>query len=169
MRPISGSFMGLAQMDSLSPDDSSTLWYHENTMFIRNNELIYHLDPVTIRNGVKSYSASDGGFMTYRGRIFTWRDGTYIALRLIDSDFIPFPATPQCEPYSRIIVFPIKIANGTLILTGVQYKPTTLSKEKEQMWAKALADHSVEYTGKERYKPDSNAAPCIVPFELEHR
>ena len=54
---ISGTYMGLAQMDSLSPGDPLTTWYHENTMFIRNNELIYHLDPVTIRSGVKSFSA----------------------------------------------------------------------------------------------------------------
>lgn len=61
-QPISGNYVGLEKMDNLSPEDPLIHWYHEDTLFIRNNEFILHKAPLTMRNGKKTYSASDGGF-----------------------------------------------------------------------------------------------------------
>jgi hypothetical protein len=166
-RPISGDYVGLERMESLSPEDPLTLWYHENTLFIRNNEVVVDKQPVTVRNGTKTYSVSDGGFLVFRGRLFSTKDGSYIALRLIDSDYVAFLVGPkECEPYSRITVFPIKIGNGTLEFDGVQYKPQNVSAEMTKIWTKTLAEQSVEYNGKRHYR-DPNAQSCPVPPEFK--
>jgi hypothetical protein len=69
-----GEYVGLSKMPSLSPEDSDTAWFHENTLLVKNDEAILDEVPVTIRHGQKEYSASDGGFLTYRAR-FIVKDG----------------------------------------------------------------------------------------------
>ncbi|MGA8089055.1 MAG: hypothetical protein WCA10_17400 [Terracidiphilus sp.] len=163
---MSGTYVGLERMESLSPEDPLTNWFHENTLFVENNELILDQNPVTIRKGVKTNSASDGGFLTYRGRIFSTKGGTYAALRLIDSDYIAFRMGPkECEPYSRITVFPVKIANKKTSINGVVYKSKSISAEQRETWTKALADESVLYNGKHHYM-NSGSLPCPVPPEF---
>lgn len=69
-----GQYVGLEKMPNLTPDDRDAAWFHENTLLIRNDEAILDKVPVTIRHGKKTYSASDGGFLTYRAR-FAKKDG----------------------------------------------------------------------------------------------
>ncbi len=166
---LSGAYIGLEKMESLSPEDPLTHWFHENTLFVENNELILDQNPVTIRNGVKTYSASDGGFLTYRGKFFSMKGTTYVALRLIDSDYIIFRVGPkECEPYSRITVFPVKILNSGIAVNGVVYKLKSISAEQEETWTKAIADESVLYNGKRHYM-NSGSLPCPVPPEFAGR
>jgi hypothetical protein len=56
-------------MPNLSPHDRDTRWFHENTVSVRNDEAIFGKVPITIRHGKKTYSASDGGFLTYRAKL----------------------------------------------------------------------------------------------------
>lgn len=167
-RQTSGSYVGLETMHSLSPDDPLTHWYHENTLFIRNNEFILDQAPVTIRKGRKTYSASDGGFLVYRGRIFRTDNGTFAAMRLFSSDYVIFRSGPkECEPYSRIIVFPIRITNATISMDGVRYQAKPAPNEYQKIWTKELADESVEYRGKHYIDP--HAPACPLPTELISR
>jgi len=166
---ISGSYIGLEKMESLSPEEPLTNWFHENTLFVKNNELILDQYPLTIRKGVKTYSASDGGFLTYRGRIFSTKSGTYVALRLIDSDYVAFRMEPkECEPYSRITVFPVKIANREISINGVVYRSKSISAEQRETWTNGLANESVLYNGKRHYM-NSSSPPCPVPPQFAGR
>ena len=162
-RLISGNFVGLEKMASLSPDDPATRWYHENTLFIRNNEFILDQAPVTIRRGKKTYSASDGGFLVYRGEIFIRDHKTYAAMRLFSSDYVMFRSGPkECEPYSRITMIPISITDGLIRMNGVMYRPKPAPDASVKVWAEELTSESVEYTGKAHYI-DPHAPACPLP------
>ena len=162
---ITGSYVGLEKMDSLSPEDPLTHWYHENTLFIRNDEFILDQAPITIRRGKKTYSASDGGFLVYRGRIFSTNHGIMAAMRLFSSDYVAFRSGPkECEPYSRITVASFKLTSGVIWMNGVQYRAKPVSKDFEKIWTKELAEESVEYKGKHYIDPHASA--CPVPAEF---
>jgi hypothetical protein len=64
--------------------------------------------PIVIRRGKKGYSASDGGFMTYRAR-FAMIDGrSVVALRLCQSDYLIFPPNKH-DQYTEIKTYPVKM------------------------------------------------------------
>jgi hypothetical protein len=122
-----GEHVGLSKMPSLSPEDSDTAWFHENTLLVKNDEAILDEVPVTIRHGQKEYSASDGGFLTYRAR-FIVKDGqSVVAMRLVDSMYIIFPRDKR-DQYVEIKTYPVKFVSGQLELLGVRYRPTKLSQ-----------------------------------------
>jgi hypothetical protein len=70
--------MGLEKMPNISPDEPKASWFHENTLVIRHDEAILDKVPVVFLNGKKGYSASDGGFMTFRTR-FVRKDGATVS------------------------------------------------------------------------------------------
>lgn len=166
---INGTYVGLEKMESLSPEDPFTDWYHESTLFIRNNEVVIDKQPVTFRKGKKTYSASDGGFLTFRGRIFFREHRRYVALRLVDSDYVMFRIGPgECEPYSKIDVFPMRISGKEIEVHGVRYKPKPISAQMIQVWTKTLVEQPVHYDGKRHYR-DPKARACSVPPDFEDR
>ena len=85
---INGEYVSVEPMESLSPDDPETKWFHEGTLVVRNNEAILDKVPLTIRRGKRSYSASDGGFLAYRARFFEKDGHAFVAMRLIESDCV---------------------------------------------------------------------------------
>jgi hypothetical protein len=116
-----GDYAGLEKMPNLSPDDRDAKWFHENTLVVRNDEAILDKVPITIRHGEKSYSASDGGFLTYRAR-FTKKDGqTVIQMRLFQSDYVMFPAGKH-DQYTEIKTYPVKFVSDEIEFDGVRYK-----------------------------------------------
>ena len=122
-----GEYVGLEKMSSLTPEDPDIVWFHENTLLIRNNEAVLDKVPITIRRGRKTYSASDGGFLTYRAR-FIAKDGkNFVALRLCQSDYILFPMNKQ-DQYTEIKTLPIKVVAGGIEIGSVQYRRTALHK-----------------------------------------
>ena len=68
-------------------------WFHENRLLIRNDDAILDKVPVVVSHGKKGYSASDGGFFTYRGRFSKKDDQIFVALRLCQSDYVLFLPT----------------------------------------------------------------------------
>ncbi len=116
-----GDYIGLERMPNLSPDDHDAKWFHENALVIRNDEAILDKVPVTIRHGKKTYSASDGGFLTYRAK-FTRKDGqNLVSLRLFESDYIMFPAGNH-DQYTEIKAYPATIVSDQIEFDGVRYK-----------------------------------------------
>ncbi|MGZ4975435.1 MAG: hypothetical protein ACXWDN_21960, partial [Limisphaerales bacterium] len=84
----------------MSADDPGARWFHENTLLVRHNEAILDMVPVWFKGGKKFYSASDGGFLTYRARFFQ-RDGeAFVNFRLFQSDYIAVPVGR--DPYKEI-------------------------------------------------------------------
>jgi hypothetical protein len=89
-----GIYVGLEEMKGFPAEKPGDKWYHENYVYIRPDSLFLEGNPVIIRrNGEKGYSASDGGFYSYSGRIDTIK-GKFIAkLLMFAHDYISAPIT----------------------------------------------------------------------------
>jgi len=141
--PRDGDYRGLQKMEySLSPDEKDTEWFHENTLVIRGKEAVLDLVPLSISHGVKSYSASDGGFLTFRGRFFEKDGNTLVALRLFQSDYVGFKV--GVDPYKEIKIYPVKYAAGVIEFNGVRYKSAVLKHYDRKNLLKFLSQESVE-------------------------
>ena len=124
-----GEYIGREPMPNLTPEDLGSAWFHENTLVVRNDEAILDKVPIVIQKGRKGYSASDGGFMTYRVRFSSNGGNSFVALRLCKSDYLIFPANKH-DQYMEINSYPVKVASGRIEINGVVYRPTKLKKDK---------------------------------------
>ena len=123
---LSGDYVGLERMANLTPEDKDTQWFHENTLVVRGNQAILDMVPVEFRHGKKAYSASEGGFMTYRGSLLVRNGRVFMALRMFESDYIEF-AEGEAK-YKEIKEYLVKHSAGRIEIDGVQYRRTALSK-----------------------------------------
>ncbi len=65
-------------------------WFYEVSVTIRANQITIEKNPVFFKDSIKHHSASDGGFITYKG-ILTKLGDTYIAkTKMSDYDYIGF-------------------------------------------------------------------------------
>jgi hypothetical protein len=151
-----GEFVGMEEIKDYEPGKK---WFHENSLLIKDNEAVLDKVPVEIVKGRKQYSASDGGFITYRGR-FSRRDGKlFVTLRPFDSDYIIFPIG-GCEPYSKVTSFPVEMGRRGIEIDGVLYRATQFSKEKGERLANKLQNEPMEYTGTRPYSIEHKRPPC---------
>jgi hypothetical protein len=123
-----GEYIGLEKLPNLTPEDPDTAWFHENRLVIRNDEAILDKVPITITNRNKVYSASDGGFLTYRAR-FTKKGGQdFITMRLFKSDYVEFTKNRH-EVYREIKTYAVRLVDGDRMeIDGVRYQPAKLAK-----------------------------------------
>ena len=127
--PSDGEYVGLEKLPNLTPENEDVAWFRENTLLIRNGDVILDKAPITISKGVKTYSASDGGFLTYRGR-FIIKDGKcFINLRLFQSGYIAFPVDKH-DQYIEIKTLPVMSVSDQIGIDNVIYRHTTLDKNK---------------------------------------
>jgi len=155
-RVLNGEFVGMEEMKGYEPGKK---WFHENSLLIKNDEAVLDKVPVEIVKGKKEYSASDGGFITYRGRFFR-RDGKlFISLRPILSDYIIFP-TGGCEPYSKITTFSVDVSVRGVEIDGVLYHVATLPKDTRYNLSRMLRNEALEYTGAHPYDSKHKRPPC---------
>jgi len=86
------NMLGLKNYPNLTLTCRTLNGFTKNTLLIRNDEAILDKVPVAVLHGKKTYSASDGGFLTYRAK-FTRKDRqNFVSLRLFESDYVMFPA-----------------------------------------------------------------------------
>lgn len=138
-----GTYVGLQAETYVDPGDPKATWFHENTLLIRNDDAILDKVPVVVSHGKKGYSASDGGFFTYRGR-FSKKDGqVFVALRLCQSDYVLFP-TDKHDQYTEIKVYPVKLISGRLEFDSVTYKPATLKRIERTRLEQLLSSEPLE-------------------------
>ena len=117
-----GEYVGLEKLPNLTPDVQDIKWFHENTLLIRNDEALLDKVPVAVLHGKKTYSASDGGFLTYRAK-FTRKDRqNFVSLRLFESDYVMFPADKH-DQYTEIKTYAVTFASNQIQFDGVRYKP----------------------------------------------
>lgn len=156
-----GVYMGLEPMQSESPEIPDELWYHENTIVVKAGELILDKNPVGICEGKKSYSASDGGFITYRGRFLAKKGRLYVSLRPFRSDYILFPIGPSsCEAYSGIDIYPVKVTEKGFWINGVLYTLTTMEADQLKALEQGLRSEPFEYDGKHPYSSKRRLPKC---------
>ena len=119
-----GEYVGLEQMPNPMPDEEpGAEWFHENSLVIRKDEAILDKQPIRFLKGEKAYSASEGGFLTYRGRFVKRNGKTYFSARLFQSEYA------ADEDYSTIHTFPVKIFRDGLEIDRVRYRRAELRKE----------------------------------------
>lgn len=156
-----GAYIGLEPMPSQDPHQPDALWYHENTIVVRGGELILDEEPISIREGKKAYSASDGGFITYRGRFLAKKRRFYASLRPFMSDYIGFPiGSGSCEPYSRVDIYPIKVTEKGFWISGVLYTPSTIEAKRQNALENELKSEPFEYDGKHPYNGKDHLPGC---------
>jgi hypothetical protein len=145
-----GEYIGLEKLPNLTPEDPDTAWFHENRLLIRNDEAILDKVPIIMRHGRKEYSASDGGFLTYRAR-FTKKDGqSFITMRLFESDYVMF-AKDRHEVYREIKTHAVRFVDGTRIeIDGVRYQPAKLTKITLDRLVHLLSTEPLEKADTER-------------------
>lgn len=153
---LTGEFVGMEEIKDYEPGKK---WFHENSLLSKDNEAVLDKVPVEIVKSRKQYSASDGGFITYRAR-FSRRDGKlFVTLRPFDSDYIIFP-TGGCEPYSKVTTFPVEMGPRGIEIDGVLYHATKFSKEKREQLSNRLQNEPMEYTGTRPYSIEHKRPPC---------
>ena len=156
-----GNYRGLDPMPSQNPHEPDAQWFHENTMVVRSGEFILDELPLQIRGGEKSYSASDGGFITYRGRFLTKNGRLYVSLRPFMSDYMIFPIGPKtCEPYSRVDIYPVKVTEKGFWIDGVLYQSQALNADRLNEFEGFLKSVPFEYDGKHPYSPKYRQPKC---------
>jgi hypothetical protein len=159
--PLSGDYIGMEKMENYDPEEPEVKWFYENKLIIRGNEAILDKVPVYFRDGKKTYSAADGGFVTFRGRFLTKDGKALVSLRIFESDYIVFPIGPSsCEPYSRVKVLPVKTNHGRIEIGGVLYKSKLIDPKTRQALLDMLKNEPMEYTGKHPYRSDLHLLPC---------
>jgi hypothetical protein len=139
---VNGDYVGIQSDPSLSPDEPKIKWFHENTLLVRNNEAILDKNPFTVEHGKKFYSASDGGFTTYRGRFVETDGQTVMQLRLFQSDYVAFPV--GSDPYIEIKTYSVKFSSGEIEIDGVRYKRRTLNQKRCEELLKLLKEQPLE-------------------------
>lgn len=139
---MDGAYVALESMPNISPDDPGAKWFHENTLLVRNNEAILDMVPVWFKERKKFYSASDGGFLTYRARFFQ-RDGeTFVNLRLFQSDYIAVPV--GADPYQEIKTRRVKFGSDEIYIDGVPYRRRAVSEIKRNYLLRLLDEEPLE-------------------------
>jgi len=128
--PSDGEYIGLEAMPNISPDEKDAKWFHENTLVIRDKQVILDMSPVYFLHGKKWHSASDGGFKTYRGEFFQQNGADFIRVRLFQSDYIAFRVGRK--PYEELEVYPVKFTHESVQINGVNYKRTKLDPQREE-------------------------------------
>lgn len=82
----------MEEMEGFPAENPGDKWYHENYMYIRPDSLFLEGNPVVVdQNGEKGYSASDGGFYSYSGRIDTAGGKFTAKLLMFEHDYIAEP------------------------------------------------------------------------------
>jgi len=140
-----GEYIGLERMPNLTPEHRDATWFHENTLVIRNDEAILDKVPITIRHGRQVYSASDGGFLTYRARFIKKEGQPFVELRLFESDYVVFPVGKH-DQYTEIKTYPVKFVSGRIEFGGVRYRPIALNKTALDHLSKLLSTEPLEKT-----------------------
>ena len=139
---MDGEYVALEKLPNISPDDPGATWFHENRLLVRNNEAILDMAPVRFKGGKKFYSASDGGFLIYRGRFFQKDGQTFVQLRLFQSDYVAIPVGR--DPYKEIKTRSVKLVAGEIDIDGVHYRRKALNEDESQRLLRLLSEEPME-------------------------
>ncbi|WP_156126405.1 hypothetical protein [Hymenobacter sp. DG25B] len=118
---------GASSKDDITPHDLTDRWYHENTFVVNGTNCSLESVPVvfTKRRG-KQYSASDGGFLTYKGRLVWETDSLLAKMRLTDSDYAMVVSYRYINPAdsNSSLSFEEQVKRGILVPDSSAAKPT---------------------------------------------
>ncbi|MBJ6111575.1 hypothetical protein JAO73_21315 [Hymenobacter sp. BT523] len=117
----SGRYVGMDYMgkQDVTPDDSTDRWYHENTVTVKADSLFLESVPVVFyKNQPKAYSSSDGGFYSYKGKVYGRGNQIIAKLLVTNHDYvmIPYKTPKSMESQAKLnISFDEKIKRGIYV------------------------------------------------------
>jgi hypothetical protein len=147
-----GVYQGLERMTGY---DRPRKWYHLNTAYVRNDTMFLYKRPIVIHRKDTVYSASDGGFYYYFGRINKLDTPLSVQLSKNNCDYCAVrfkmdTSTGFSYPIIDTVEYIIRKTSNGFSFNGVQY--TLKRKKLEPFW-------------EERFYPDKNAVYRINPKE----
>ncbi len=86
-----GSYVGLEDMSSISPDKPKIKWYQLTHLTIKGDSVWVNQSPISIYKRDTVWSASDGGFYNYKGKITVNEGQLVIDLKMTHCDYCPVP------------------------------------------------------------------------------
>lgn len=92
--PVNGVYTGWAPLPEMRGDDESE-WFRLHRLAIKGKVVELSGEPVVIKDGELLYSASDGGFITYKGEIYEKDGKLRIRLRFVETEEDYLPAPPK--------------------------------------------------------------------------
>lgn len=115
--PTQGIYIGWERGGDLTPDVKGDAFYHLHELSIRGKDLVIKISPIFIEKGEMTYSASDGGFFTYKGKITRKGSKFQVKMQITDSDYsgVPSGGWPKLD-------VPLKVTSEVqLSLNGISY------------------------------------------------
>jgi hypothetical protein len=130
---MDGFYIGLEAMKySVDPAKPKYKWYHLTHIERRSDSIFVYQNPIAIYRHDTVWSASDGGFYYYRGKIGT--NGNRITMNLVmtNCDYCPMPSdSARAEKFGHKLLTGQIINNGILI-AGYFYKRSRPSERCER-------------------------------------
>jgi hypothetical protein len=158
-----GVYIGLESIPSMSPRHPDVLWYNELTLVVENGDFVLDEQEISVQDGKREHSTMDDPSATYRGLFLSKQGQLYVSIRLFTGDptLIPW-GSPNCEPYSRVQILPLKLAENGFWMNGVLYKPSTLTEERWKSLKGLLKSQPLEYDGKHPQNKERRLPKCEV-------
>lgn len=112
-----GIYIGWEKGGDLTPDVKGDVFYRLHELTIKGTDLTIEISPVFIEKGEIGYSASDGGFRTYKGKISQNGDKYQVKMQVTDAQYVLVPA----GGWPKLNVPLEAISEVQLRLNGVSY------------------------------------------------
>lgn len=115
-------------------DNPKRKWYHLTYIKIKGDSVFVDQSPINIYKKDTAYSASDGGFYYYRGKM----KDSLINLELSYCDYCAIPAedSPNAYLFPNTKRYPFTSTTGGLLINGYLFKRTN---SKEQLMSERPA------------------------------
>jgi hypothetical protein len=88
---VQGVYTGWKPHEDLTPDDKSDSWFRIHKLTVKGQSVVIQASPRTIRDGEVFASASDGGFLTYKGTLYKKGGELRIKMRVVKADYVGAP------------------------------------------------------------------------------
>jgi hypothetical protein len=137
---LDGLWLGYEPIPNISPDEKGARWFYENRLSVSNGVVRLEKLPVW-RKGKKKdliYSASDGAFPTFQGRLEIRGGATVATLEIQSCDYCGEVRDGAAEGHKAWHVlkhgvmrqgepkdYPIEISDRTLKLDGIMFRRVT--------------------------------------------
>jgi hypothetical protein len=119
----SGNFIPCKTEISLSPEDPEEKWFYQDQLKFKGDSATLFQSPITIKNGDTAYSASDGGFLFFKGKVESKDSFVHIVLTEVWTDYLgDIKIRNPGGNYKR--VYRKRILDGRLTEEGLLLGPT---------------------------------------------
>jgi hypothetical protein len=115
---INGEYIGAERLGKIANDGRK--WYHLTLILIQEDSIFMNQVPISVKRKDTFYSASDGGFYNYAGKIRKENKDYIAELKMIDCDYCPKPVKFDSVSKQYVeIPSPHKILNIKVVGKGL--------------------------------------------------